>query len=137
MTTLAMGTLRQEQMGNAAGIFNLMRNLGGSVGIAVVTTLLSRGSQSHQAYMAGHLSVSNTVFVQQHAMLAKSLTPELGKQVAQVAANGVLYGQMQQQSMLWAYVDNFRMLAVLCVFCLPCVLLFKRTKRAKGPIAMH
>src|SRR5690349_14988215 len=48
LTTMAMGTLANEQMGNASGVFNLMRNTGGSIGIAAMTTMLSRGSQIHQ-----------------------------------------------------------------------------------------
>jgi DHA2 family multidrug resistance protein len=48
LATTAMGLLRNEQMGNAAGLFNLMRNLGGSIGISMVTTMLARGAQAHQ-----------------------------------------------------------------------------------------
>ena len=51
LTTATMGHLRQDQLGNAAGIFNLMRNLGGSFGIAIVTTIVSRRQQVHQALM--------------------------------------------------------------------------------------
>jgi MFS transporter, DHA2 family, multidrug resistance protein len=53
LATVTMGGLPNEQMGNAAGIFNLMRNLGGSVGISVVTTMLSRGAQVHQNFLDG------------------------------------------------------------------------------------
>src|SRR5438552_1135508 len=55
LTTMAMGTLPNEQMGNASGVFNLMRNTGGSIGIAAVTTMLARGGQIHQAAMVSHL----------------------------------------------------------------------------------
>ncbi len=56
LTTSTMGHLRQDQMGNATGIFNLMRNLGGSFGIAMVTTLLARRAQVHQAIMVAHMT---------------------------------------------------------------------------------
>src|SRR5260370_34618050 len=56
LTTLALGTLSNEQMGNASGVFNLMRNTGGSVGIATVTTFLARWSQMHQAAIVSHLT---------------------------------------------------------------------------------
>ncbi len=49
---LAMGRLRKQEMGNAAGIYNLVRNIGGSIGIAGVTTALVRGAQIHQSYWA-------------------------------------------------------------------------------------
>ena len=63
LTTVGMGTLRNEQIGNAAGIQNLLRNIGGSVGIAFVTTLLDRLAQTHQAYMTGRVSALNPVFL--------------------------------------------------------------------------
>src|SRR5207248_81945 len=62
LTTMALGTLSNEQMGNASGVFNLMRNTGGSVGIATVTTLLARGAQAHQAAMVTHLTPYDPVF---------------------------------------------------------------------------
>jgi DHA2 family multidrug resistance protein len=137
MTTLAMGTLKNEQMGNATGIFNLMRNLGGSVGIATVTTLLARGAQTHQAVMSSHISTSDPMFVERQAMLTHSLTPALGHAAAGQASNGILYGWLLQQSSLGAYIDNFRLLAVLCVICLPFLFLFKKAKGKKPPPGAH
>ena len=61
LTTAAVGHLRQEQMGNATGIYNLMRNLGGSFGIALVSTMIIRRAQVHHAYMVAHLTPFNTV----------------------------------------------------------------------------
>jgi DHA2 family multidrug resistance protein len=52
-------------------------------------------------------------------------------------AYGVIYGIIARQSMLLSYIDNFRMLAFLCVLCVPAVFLFKRVRAAKGPVAMH
>jgi MFS transporter, DHA2 family, multidrug resistance protein len=137
MTTLAMGTLKNEQMGNATGIFNLMRNLGGSVGIAMVATLLGRGAQAHQAAMSAHLSASDPVFVERQAALAHGLTPALGHGAAGTAANGILYGQLLQQSALGAYIDNFRMLAILCFLCLPFLFLFKKSHLRKPALGSH
>src|SRR5207253_1398253 len=62
LTTMAMGTLPNEQMGNASGVFNLMRNTGGSIGIAAVTTMLARGGQIHQAAMVSHLTPYDPMF---------------------------------------------------------------------------
>ena len=62
LTTAAMGYLRQEQMANATGIFNLMRNLGGSFGIAFVSTIIVRRAQVHQALMVGHLTPFDPVY---------------------------------------------------------------------------
>jgi DHA2 family multidrug resistance protein len=62
LTTTTMSQLRQQQIGSATGLYNLMRNLGGSIGIAFVTTMLARGAQAHQALMVGHLTPTDPVF---------------------------------------------------------------------------
>jgi DHA2 family multidrug resistance protein len=51
LSTVAMGTLANQQMGNAAGLYNLLRNIGGSVGISIVDTLIARHEQTHRAEM--------------------------------------------------------------------------------------
>ena len=53
LTTMSMATLPQDQIGNASGIYNLMRNTGGSIGIAIMTTLLARNQQVHQSCSDG------------------------------------------------------------------------------------
>ena len=58
LTTLAMSRLRKQEMGNAAGIYNLIRNIGGSVGIAALTANLVRGAQIHQSYMSANLTAT-------------------------------------------------------------------------------
>jgi DHA2 family multidrug resistance protein len=137
MTAITMGTLKNEEMGNATGIFNLMRNLGGSIGIAMVTTFLARGSQIHQAALASHLSATDPIFVQQQSQIAAALTPAVGHTAAPQLANGVLYGSLVQQSALGAYIDNFRLLAIMCFCCLPFLFLFKKTSTKKPPPGAH
>ena len=56
---------------------------------------------------------------------------------AQQQAYGLLYGTMQQQANLFAYVDTFRVLSLLCVACVPVVLLFKKRKAGRGAVALH
>src|SRR6185312_12968383 len=73
LTTLAMGTLRNEQIGNASGIYNLCRNLGGSIGISLVTTLIERGSQSHQAILVSHMTPYEPAFQQRFRALEQVL----------------------------------------------------------------
>jgi MFS transporter, DHA2 family, multidrug resistance protein len=125
LTTLTMGTLSNEQMGNATGIFNLMRNLGGSVGIAMVTTFLARGAQAHQAALVGHLTPYDVPYQQWMSALAG-----LG---GERAAQGGIYGQMLRQATLAAYIDDFRLLAFLCLLCVPVLLVFRKPARHGGP----
>ena len=75
LTTASMGSLPNEQMGNAAGMFNLMRNIGGSIGISMATTMVARGTQIHQAQMVGHLTPYNAPYQHQlSAMVAARAT---------------------------------------------------------------
>src|SRR5215475_1100881 len=69
LTTVAMGTLSNEQIGNAAGIFSLVRNIGASVGISLVTTAISRGAQTHQTTLATHFTPYDSAFQQQLQVL--------------------------------------------------------------------
>jgi DHA2 family multidrug resistance protein len=128
LTTSTMGYLRQDQMGNAAGIFNLMRNLGGSFGIAFVTTMLARRAQVHQAMMVGHLTPYDPAYTHQLAVAQQALTSAGGTWQAHQQALGLLYASMLHQASLWAFVENFRMFGALCLFCLPLVLLFRRVR---------
>ena len=132
LTTAAMGYLRQDQMANATGIYNLMRNLGGSFGIALVSTMIVRRAQVHQALMVGHLTPYDPVYMERLAAATAALTPQSGPVLAQMQAHGLIYGTLLGQSSLWAFVENFRLFGFLCVLCLPLVLLFKRVRRGAG-----
>jgi len=132
LTTMAMGRLANEQMGNASGVFNLMRNTGGSIGIATMTTMLARGSQIHQATLTQHVNPYDPIVQQRIQEIARALPGGAGVE----QAYGLVYGMVVRQAMVLSYIDNFRMLAFLCFLCVPAVFLFKRVK-AKGPVAMH
>jgi len=130
LTVLATGTLSNEQIGNATGIFNLMRNVGGSFGIAAVTTMLARGAQSHQAMMVSHLTPYDPVFQQRVAELMSTLG-------GPTEAYGAIYQMVLKQASLLAYIDNFRLLALMCLVCTPAALLFKRVRAGRQASVMH
>ena len=132
-----MGHLPKEAMGNAAGIFNLARNIGGGIGISLATTLVARGTQAHQALMVGQLSPYKPEFQQYLQATTNMLSQTTDPASAKQQAYGMLYGMLQQQANLFAYVDTFRILALLCLACVPIVFLLKKTKSAAGPIAVH
>ena len=131
LTTLTMGTLRNDQMGNATGIFNLMRNLGGGIGIATVTTLLSRRAQTHQAMMIGNLTPYDPAY--QH--WTANVSAHLGTTPTDPHTLGLLYKEVLRQANLWAYIDNFRLLAFMCLLCIPWVIFFKRSRRTASAMA--
>jgi DHA2 family multidrug resistance protein len=127
LTTLTVGTLHKEDMGNATGIFNLMRNIGGSVGIAITTTMLARLSQVHQAILVGHLTpydpAYQITFQKIHGLLAHA-----GGGMTNPLAYGLIYQELIRQSTLMAFVDNFRGVGLVCLVCIPTVFLFKKVR---------
>jgi len=137
LTTATMGYLRQDQMGNATGIFNLMRNLGGSFGIALVTTLLARRAQVHQAFMVSHLTPYDAAYREHLAVAQQALHDSVGSFMAHQQALGLVYNSMLQQASLWAFVENFRLFGVLCLMCLPLVFLFRKVQRGSRAPAAH
>jgi len=137
LTTTAMGTLSNDQIGNASGVFNLMRNTGGSIGIAAVTTLLARGGQVHQAAMVSHLTPYDPAFQQRIHQAQTALAAHTNSVTATQQAYGSLYGTLAKQSMLLSYIDDFRLLGFLCLICVPAALLFKKVNASKGPVAVH
>lgn len=132
LTISTVAYLRQDQMGNATGIYNLMRNIGGSFGIAMVTTLLARRAQVHQAMMVAHLTPYDPAYNHYLAVAQQALTPASGSYAAHQQALGLVYNSMLQQASVWAFVENFRLFGILCLACLPLILLFKRVRRG-GP----
>jgi DHA2 family multidrug resistance protein len=130
LTTMAMGRLRKEEVGNAAGIYNLMRNIGGSIGIATVTTLLVRGSQAHQNYLVTSATSKNPAMTRMLQGLQSQLCiAGFDAYTAHRKALGMLYGIIQQQASLLAYADNFRLLGFLSLLCMPLALFFRRVRK--------
>ena len=136
LTVMATGTLTNEQLGNATGIFNLMRNIGGSFGIAAVTTMLARGAQVNQAAMVHRLTPYDPAFQQRLHGLTETFAA--GNSItASQKAYGAIYQTLVGQATLLAYIDNFRLLAFLCLVCVPAALLFKKVKAGRPAPAMH
>jgi DHA2 family multidrug resistance protein len=130
LTTMAMGRLRKQEIGNASGIYNLMRNLGGSIGISSVTTMLVRGSQTHQNFLAANITVGNSgVVAMLHGMQAKLSLGGADTYTAHQKALGALYESMQRQASLLAYTDNFRWLGYFALLCIPLALLFHGARK--------
>jgi DHA2 family multidrug resistance protein len=129
LTTATMSQLRQQEIGSGTGLYNLMLNLGGSIGIALVTTLVARGAQTHQALMVGHLTPADPVFTQRLAAAQHALAQQTDPVTATHQAYGLIYGTLNAQAHLWAFVDTFRVFGLMVLCCLPLIFLFKRVKR--------
>jgi DHA2 family multidrug resistance protein len=138
LTTMAMGTLPNEQLGNASGVYNLMRNTGGSIGIAAMTTMLSRGAQAHQSAISSHLTPYDPAFQERLHQIMGALGMRGAGAGASQQALASVYGAVLRQSMLMSFIDNFRLLAFLSLLCVPAALLFKKVRARGGPsVAAH
>jgi DHA2 family multidrug resistance protein len=138
MSTMMMATISNKDMGAATGLGNMLRNIGGSIGIAMATTALIRRADFHQTYLSGNLSPSTAVLQQKSALIAAYLGHRIGPAGARPGSFGLLYSLMQQQAALLAYVDVFRWTAVLALICAACAWLFKKPARhAALPPGVH
>jgi DHA2 family multidrug resistance protein len=136
LTTVGLGTLRNDQIGNAAGIQNLVRNLGGSVGISFIATMLDRFGQAHQAFMTGRVSPLNPVYLQQVGAIQGVLQSHFSPMDARLRAEGVIYGIVQRQTAYWAFIELFYTFMWVGLICALAVWLLKNVKSA-GPAAAH
>jgi DHA2 family multidrug resistance protein len=138
LATMTTSTISRNEMGNATGLFNMLRNIGGSIGIAMATTALIRRADLHQSYLGANLSPNDSELQQNSAAIAGYLAHRLGRPAARPGSFGVIYGLMQQQSALLSYIDVFRWTAVLAFFCAGAVWLFQKpAKQAAPPPGAH
>ncbi len=128
----------KEKTNNATGLINLARNIGGSVGISFVTTLLARRAQFHQQILVGHLTPLDQGY-QSALQGASQALQSAGSNAAQAMsqAHGLIYGNLVRQSNMLAFVDNFWLMAVVCLALIPVMFLMKRAKPHRGPVAVH
>lgn len=138
LNALAFGVLEKEQLGNASGIFNLMRNVGGSVGISTITTLLVRRGQVHQSMMVAHLNPSSLSYVSRLGAITKYLEIHQTGAPADALQKSfhLLYGLLLKQSALWAFVDIFEWKLLVCGICILFVFALKNVKPS-GRVPAH
>ncbi|GFK93811.1 Multidrug export protein EmrB [Fundidesulfovibrio magnetotacticus] len=137
LTMLSMASMPQHRMGTASGLFNLMRNIGGGVGISVVTTMVARGSQSHQTLLAGHMTPANPRFNEFFQGLTAYFTQGFDPVAAKQKALAVLEQLLLQQSALLAYLDSFRLLGMVSLVCVAGALFMRRRAARGGSVALH
>ena len=136
ITVAAYTRISPQQMGQATGLFNLLRNEGGSVGIALSTTFLAQRAQFHQTSLVGHLTPFDPAYQQRLAGAAQGLFPYAGLDPVSTKglAVGLTYGLLQRQAYALAFVDVFFMLTLVFVCLLPFILLLRgRAGRTGAP----
>ena len=128
LTNAAYVGLKPEQTSQASAQLNVFRNLGGTLGISAVQTLLARKEQSHQARLVESLGPLNPDFVTASQQSQLQLQHSLGGPAAQQGALAQIYGAVSQQAAMLSYIDMFWVLAVFVAVIFPTVWLLKPTK---------
>jgi len=123
LTTVAMADLPREEIGNASSLFNLMRNVGSSVGIAAVATILTRTRVSHATRLAEHISSYNPASEAARQAIGRVLGTQ--NDLVTLAA---LNGAVQRQASMLAFIDSFRLLGIVFIVLIPLVFLMRRPK---------
>ncbi|HEY6350718.1 MAG TPA: DHA2 family efflux MFS transporter permease subunit [Candidatus Angelobacter sp.] len=138
LTTVTNDPIPKHELGNAASLFNLMRNIGASIGIASVTTVVARHSQAHTNVLVSHVTnydlASTTAFtLTRNALIAGGKDPATATRETYEA----LFSVVQQQAAMMSYLDVFFLLAILFISMLPLLLLMKKpAKRAASQEGM-
>jgi DHA2 family multidrug resistance protein len=134
LSTTTVAGLSNQEMGNATGLYNLLRNVGGSIGISITNTLLARHSQLHQANLVQNLTPSSRIYQEQLSQGISQLGPKIGTAMAGAGTLGRIYSSLNVQALLLSYVDDFRYLALASFACLPVVLMLRKAVRRKGAV---
>jgi DHA2 family multidrug resistance protein len=137
LAATTMGTLPNEEIGNASGLYNLMRNVGGSIGISTVNTILARHEQVHRNYMVHSITDVSHKFQDQYQALWSFLTQHAPSGTAAMQAYKVFERSVDRQAALLSYVDDFRYIAAVCFMCAPIAFLMKRVRGRGRASAAH
>jgi DHA2 family multidrug resistance protein len=138
LTTVSMATISPERMGYATSLFNLMRNIGGGIGIAVTGTMLARRRQAFGALLGERVSVFDPTTNAVLAQLKAAFIARTGDVVnATNQAYLVLYGMVQRQAAMVSFVMIFRLLGILFLVMIPLVFLMKKPKARTPAAAGH
>jgi len=139
ITTLALSTLKGKEIGEGASFTGMTRQLGGSFGIALITTFMSCQMMTHRTDLITNITPENPIFQQQfHGLIAKfissGMTPDIAKQAALKAMDMSVMGQAS----ILTYMDVFLYIGIMFLICVPFVLMIRGNKGKVDPAqAMH
>ncbi len=137
INTTAYSSLPRDKNNAASGLMNLARNIGGSVGISVVTTMLARRTQFHQARLTENLTAGNPEFQSRlHGMAGAFSGGGSGPGAALQHAYAMMQANVIRQATMLAYIDNFWFLGIVIACLIPCVFLIKKGKPG-GEMVAH
>jgi DHA2 family multidrug resistance protein len=136
MTTLSLGAVSKEEMGTASGLFNMVRTIGGSVGIALLIAMLSSGSQIHQNYLAGEINPFHFRTWLHYYPAASGMIRGLTRH-GDAPLLGMVYEEVRRQALVMAFVDDFRIIAYIFFILSPLAFVMRRPQGGSSAPAAH
>ena len=132
ISTMALSTLKGQQIGQGAAFSGMMRQLGGSFGVALISTFVTRQTQIHRVDMVTKLDVNNPMVQQRIQQLSAGMAAKgMASNTAQSTAYAMLDGSVTMQATLLSYVDVFLWVGIMFLLFVPIVLLFIKTSKTK------
>src|SRR5579875_3176233 len=132
LTKIALGTIPKAETGNASGIFNFLRNVGGSIGISVANTISQRHTQAHRYELLHNFSGSSWLFRRQLNGLTAAMARHAGPHVSTLRAFQLSSNSLTSQASAYAYVDVLRDFGFLCIACAPLCFFLKKAQSSGG-----
>jgi DHA2 family multidrug resistance protein len=138
LTTITNDPIPKEEIGNATSLFNLMRNIGASIGIASVTTILARHQQTHINNLSTHVTPYDPAAQSMiQSMTARMIAAGSDPATAAQQAYSAVVGIVERQAYMLAFNDAFRFMMVIFLLMLPLILVMKRPQHKGAPVAAH
>ena len=133
INVIAFYYVSPKKTDDATGLINLARNVGGSMGISFVTTLLDRGAQANQSFLAQHITAMNYRFEAAIQAMAQRFIVggESATQALQIARH-MFYASMQGQAMMLSFLRDFRMMGYFCLGMIPFMFILKKARPGGG-----
>jgi len=129
LSTVTLAAVERRELGHASSLYNVMRNLGGSIGIAAMSTFLERGAQLHQARLVAHISAYDPeTWERAQALVTGFVARGADPHTAQQQAWGAMYELVQKQALFLAFLDDFWRLTWLFLLLIPFLLLMRRPR---------
>jgi DHA2 family multidrug resistance protein len=135
INTISFAGIPPTASNQVSGMINLMRNLGGSIGISAVTTLLARRQQVHQLYLSRNTSIYGPRLEAALQQMTMHFRQRTGAAHALQQAHGQMYAIVQRQAAVLSYIDTFWIMGTLCLLAILLLFFAKRTKPGQAAMA--
>jgi DHA2 family multidrug resistance protein len=137
VTTATFMNIPKEETGNASGIFNLLRNLGGSFGVAISSTMLAQRTQLHQTFLVENITPYEPAFQIRYQQILEWLKMHQPSLAYHKNVMALIYQDLLRHASILAFNDSFRVLAIATAFLIPLTLLIRKVSRPSMPTEIH